>query len=80
MKQVDKVKKQNCQGCGICIRPNYIERYFYQVGDYHICSCCLRNLKRRGRLLVIPYKEHLFLHPDGKVSVEKVFGVGEEDD
>ena len=78
----DDVGEISCQGCGICIGADYIEKQSYQVGDYHICSWCLRNLKRRGRLQVEPYNQYLFLYPDGEVSVEKkkVFVVDEEED
>ena len=70
--QVATDGKRQCQGCGICVGADFIERQSYQVGDYQICGRCLLDLKCRGKLQVEPYIQHLFLHPDGHISVEKI--------
>jgi len=63
--------KKQCQGCGICIGADSIERQSYQVGEYQICGHCLLDLKRWGKLQVEPYNKNQFLYPGGKVSKEK---------
>ena len=77
--KTNRAGKQVCQGCGICIEPDYMETRAYQVGDYQICGWCLRSLKRHGGLLIEPYNQYLYLYPNGEVRKEKVL-VGEEDD
>ena len=63
-----------CQGCGIVIAPRYIGEGVYQVGNYQICTWCLKKLRKRGSLQVEPYKQCLYLHPDGTVEKKRDTG------
>jgi hypothetical protein len=79
--KTNRIGKHACQGCGISVGPGHIESRTYRVGEYQVCGWCRRSLERQGMLLMEPYNLHLFLHPDGEVTVEKsVFNTDEEED
>ena len=37
-----------CQSCAICIGPEFMETYSYQVGNFTICGWCQSKLSARG--------------------------------
>ena len=57
-----------CRGCGIMISPDHIGEVAYEFGDYKICSYCLKQLRKRGHLQVLPYRANLHLHSDGSIG------------
>lgn len=46
----EKPKPAQCQSCGICIGPGFIETLTYQVGKFRICGWCRIKLTERGHV------------------------------
>ena len=72
------VKPEQCQSCGICIGPDFIERYAYPVGNYRICGWCRTKLAKYGHIELDGRRATdngvvcNWLYPDGTVKTMRM--------